>query len=436
MDPVNVEEEIQPACGQWADDPRQLLSHCRADETIEASLQFFLSDVQRSFHAAVNHPLSQIKAFDGLMPQDGKLCHSTLDSIDFQYMGVKVNGAVTAAQLAIMCHVFRRFFDYAETDRCHTAPSMPIDFPNQSLFVGMSCANPGACRGHAFDQRELVTRYEYEEEKLIRWQEDRQRLYSSMLPQILEISRDKPSGLVQSFDLCGLLGTPRTLDACPLGLLHHEGFTGEAFNIGVDPVHPSQMHPSVYDGMDLVDENQPEAFLQDLDRREVRVQEQRVRKQLLENDALHDGFSCMEGFYPGTFGGVGLDGPRLGDPPPPPPPVVDDWAPRGHDRDPADDGWGGATADDGWGGTAAGARRVRPRVDPWIGYGQDGQGVFPRGPFWPAPRLPRLSLIALPTETHLAAYEIVRGAVDRLGRGPTAAVWSQEQMRTQLSVTR
>ena len=75
-------------------------------------------------------------------------------------------------------------------------------------------------------------------------------------------------------------------------------------------------------------------------------------------------------------------------------------------------------------------------MDPWIGRGQDGEGVFPSGPFWPAPRLPRFSLIALPTETRLAAYEIVRWAVARWGRGSTAAVWSREQMRAQLFVTR
>jgi hypothetical protein len=229
-----------------------------------------------------------------------------------------------------------------------------------------------------------------------------------MLPQMLEMSRDKPSGLDQPFDLRELLGTPRTL-----------------YQSGTP-----QTYPSVCDGMDLADENPPAAFLRDLDRRAVRVQEQLVRKQLLENDAMHDGFSCMEGFDPGILGGEGLDDPRLGDPLPP---VVDGWAPMGN---PADEGGGVAEADDGWGGAAASARRVRPRVDPWIGHGQDGQGVLPSGLFWPAPRFPRFSLIALPTETRLAAYEIVRWAVARWGRGPTAAVWSREQMWAQLSVTR
>jgi hypothetical protein len=42
----------------------------------------------------------------------------------------------------------------------------------------------------------------------------------------------------------------------------------------------------------------------------------------------------------------------------------------------------------------------------------------------------------MPTETRLAAYEIVRGAVDRWGHGPTAAAWSRERMREQLFVTR
>jgi hypothetical protein len=44
--------------------------------------------------------------------------------------------------------------------------------------------------------------------------------------------------------------------------------------------------------------------------------------------------------------------------------------------------------------------------------------------------------VALPTETRLAAYEIVRWAVARWGRGSAAAEWSREQMRAQLSVTR
>ena len=451
---MGVETEIQPACGHWidpelyvVDDPRQLLTHCRANETLEASLQFFMSDLQSSFPPAVNHPLSQIKAFDGLRPHDGQLCHSTLESLDFQYMGVTVSGDVTAAQLAIMCQVFRLFFNYAEVGRGQGSYLLPIDFRNESLFIGISCANHEACRGRAFEQGQLTTRYEYEEKKLMRWQEDRQTLHSSTLPELLEMARDKPSGLAQYVDICGLLGTPRSIDKCPFGVLHHEGYTGEAFNIGVDPVHPSQRHPSVYDGMDLADEQQPTAFLRDLGRHEERVKEQVFSILATRDLDRHDGFSCMEGYYPGTFGGAGMDGPKLGDPPPTPPPVVDDWEPRAHDRDPADDtGWGGAAADEtgwvgaaadsGWGGTAAGARRVRPRVDPWIGHGQDGQGVFPRGPFWPAPRFPKFSLVAMPTETRLAAYEIVRGAVDRWGHGPTAAAWSRERMREQLFVTR
>jgi hypothetical protein len=44
--------------------------------------------------------------------------------------------------------------------------------------------------------------------------------------------------------------------------------------------------------------------------------------------------------------------------------------------------------------------------------------------------------MALPTETRLAAYEIVRWAVARWGRGSAAAEWSREQMRARLSVTR
>ena len=44
------------------------------------------------------------------------------------------------------------------------------------------------------------------------------------------------------------------------------------------------------DGMDLADGGK--AFLRDLDRHDLRVQEQRVQKQLRVNDAQHDGFLC------------------------------------------------------------------------------------------------------------------------------------------------
>ena len=441
QDPVNIQEELRPSCGQWPDDPQLWLCHCRADEKIVAPLRFFQSCVRRSFHTAVDHPFSQIERYDGLMPHDGKLCHCALNSIEFQHMGVTVKGDETAAQLAVMCQVFRRFSDFAHGDRYRISPSLPIDLSDQPFFVGMSCADPSTCRGQAFDQGALTTRAEYEEKQLARLEEERQRRYSFMQPQMLEMSRDQPSGLVQPFDPRELLGTPRTM-----------------YQSGT-----SQTYPSVCDGMDLADENPPFAFLRDLDRLEAREKEQRMKKQLLESETLHDGFSCMEGFYPGICGimstrldlpyPVPLPAPL---PAPLPPPAVDDWAPMGN---PAGEGWGDAAADDGWGGAAAGgaaaddgwggARRVRPRLGPWDGWPddgpddgpddlhrQDGPRVLPRGPFWPAPRYPRFSLMALPTETRLAAYEIVRWAVARWGRGSAAAEWSREQMRAQLSVTR